>query len=117
MNLIVNAAIFFLMIFVYWFFFAKKEEKGETMTDETVILVKGGYKPSTIRLPKNKKSTLKFLRKDESSCLEEVVLPDFRIRKYLPMNTVTEIEVEPKKSGEFEISCGMNMFHGKIIVE
>lgn len=103
------------IIFVYWFFLMKKDQKV-IVSDELDILVEGGYRPSTVVLQKGKSTKLHFLRKDSSSCLEEVVLSDFKIRKYLPLNTKTTIEITPQKTGEFGFSCGMNMFHGKIIV-
>lgn len=105
------------IIFTYWLFLMKKNEDVIVVKSNKVdILVKGGYNPSAISIPKNKVTTLRFLRRDQSSCLEEVVLPEFKIRKYLPLNKVVAIQIEPKKSGNYEISCGMNMFHGKMIV-
>lgn len=103
------------ILFVAWFFFGKKEEA--VIADEKIdIEVSGGYKPSVIELKKGRKTTLNFSRTDSNSCLEEVILPDFKIKKFLPLNQKTPIEIIPEKSGEFEISCGMNMFHGRIIV-
>lgn len=105
------------MAFTYWFFLMKKDDKAVVVSANSVdIAVEGGYKPNVISIPKNKTTTLNFIRKDPSSCLEEVVLPDFKIRKYLPLKKTTSIQLTPKKSGTFEISCGMNMFHGKIVV-
>ncbi len=104
--------------FTYWFFLLKHEDEAVIVKSNSVdIMVEGGYTPSVISIPKNKTTTITFFRKDPSSCLEEVVLPDFRIRKFLPINKTTSIQVTPKESGTFEISCGMNMFHGKIKVE
>jgi len=106
------------MIFTYWFFLMKKEEEAVIVSTNNVdIIVKGGYSPNIISIPKEERTTLNFIRKDPSSCLEEVILPDFKIRKYLPLNKATQIHITPKKSGTFEISCGMNMFHAKIIVK
>ncbi|HSW87701.1 MAG TPA: cupredoxin domain-containing protein [Candidatus Saccharimonadales bacterium] len=105
------------IIFIYWFFLMKKDEKAVVVKTTSIdISVEGGYSPNVIAIPKGKTTTLNFFRKDPSSCLEEVVLPDFKIRKYLPLNKTTPIKITPKESGTFEISCGMNMFHGKIIV-
>ena len=56
------------------------------------------------------------MRKDPSSCLEEVVLGDFKIRKFLPLNQKVTVEVTPQKAGEYGFACGKNMFHVKIIV-
>lgn len=106
------------IVFTYWFFLMKKEDKTVTVKNNNVeIIVEGGYSPSVISLVKGKIITLNFIRKDSSSCLEEIVIPEFKIRKYLPLNKTVSIKVNPKISGVFEISCGMNMFHGKIIVE
>ena len=104
------------IVFTYWFFLLKKE-KPIFATDEIDINVEGGYSPSTIVLLKGKKTTINFLRTDPSDCLEEVVLSDFKIKKYLPLNQKITVEITPQRSGEFGFSCGMNMFHGKIIVK
>lgn len=104
------------MIFTYWYFFMKKEhvvEAGNTID----IVVDGGYNPDTIAIPYGKTTTINFYRKDPSTCLEEVVISDFKIRKYLPLNQKVSIEITPKKQGEFQFVCGMNMFHGKLVVK
>lgn len=103
------------MAVTYWFFLKKGGQavKGSGSMD---ITVEGGYNPETVSIPYGKMTKLNFMRKDESSCLEEVILGDFKIRKYLPLNQKVTIELTPKKKGEFTYSCGMNMFHGKIIV-
>ena len=104
------------IIFTYWFFLMKKDTVVE-VRDSVDILVKGGYSPNAASIPKGKTTTLNFFRTDASSCLEDVVIPDFKIRKFLPLNTNVAIPITPKESGEYEIVCGMNMFHGKIIVK
>ena len=102
--------------FTYWFFLMKKDEVVEA-SDSVDIIVEGGYSPSTISIPKGKTTQINFFRKDPSSCLEEVVIPDFKVRKFLPLNTQVAIPITPKESGAFEIVCVMNMFHGKLIVK
>ncbi len=103
------------IVFTYWFFLMKKRK--EVVVENSVdIIVEGGYKPEVISIPKGQVTKINFIRKDKSNCLEEVVLSDFKIRKYLPLNQKVTVEITPQKSGEFGYSCGMNMFHGKIIV-
>ncbi len=102
--------------FVYWFFLMKKT-KAVVAKDSVDIIVDGGYSPEVIAIPKGKTTKINFLRKDPSSCLEEVVLGDFKIRKHLPLNQKVTVEVTPQKTGEFQFVCGMNMYHGKIIVK
>ena len=104
------------IVFTYWFFLVKKE-KAVAASSSIDIIVEGGYSPNAVSIPKGKTTKLNFIRKDSNSCLEEIVLGDFKIRKYLPLNQKVTIEVTPQKTGKFKYSCGMNMFHGKIIVK
>ena len=101
--------------FTYWFFLKKKDKEIE-VSGSVDIIVEGGYSPNVISIPKGKTTKINFIRKDPSSCLEEVVLGDFKIRKHLPLNQKVTIELTPQQTGEFKYSCGMNMYHGKITV-
>ena len=105
-----------IVIFIYWFFFSKKSESIKA-SGKIDILVKGGYKPENIQIKKGHTTTLVFKRTDPSSCLEEVVIPDFKVKKYLPLGEKVEIDITPEKSGVYKIHCGMNMFHAKLIVD
>lgn len=102
--------------FTYWFFLLKNEKQIEA-TNSIDVIVEGGYSPENIIIPKGKVTRINFLRKDPTSCLEEVVLDDFHIKKYLPLNKEVTIELKPQKAGEFKYHCSMNMYHGKIIVK
>lgn len=105
------------IISTYWFFFMKKSQTIEAEGDTIEIKVEGGYKPDRISIPVGKTTRLVFDRRDPSSCLEEVVLSDFKVRKFLALNEKTTVEVTPDKTGEFDFSCGMGMYHGKLIVK
>jgi len=102
--------------FTYWFFLMKKE-KEVAVSGSVDITVEGGYSPEVITIPKGKTTKISFIRKDPNSCLEEVVLGDFKIRKHLPLNQKVTVELKPEKAGEYGYACGMNMYHGKIIVK
>lgn len=102
--------------FTYWFFLMKRSKEVQ-VSGEIEVVVDGGYSPEIIVLPKGRTTKIHFLRKDPSSCLEEVMIPDFKIRKQLELNKRTTVELTPQQSGEFPYSCGMNMFHGKIKVQ
>lgn len=107
---------FLSILFVYWFFLGKKK-KATIVSGSVDIIVEGGYSPETIEIKKGKPVTLNFTRKDPNNCLEEVILGDFKVRKQLPLNEKVSVEIIPQKEGEFTYSCGMGMYHGKIIVK
>jgi len=102
--------------FTFWFFLMRPENEVTVTSDSVDITVDGGYTPEVISIPKGKTTTLNFKRLDPSSCLEEVILSDFKIKRALPLNKTVAITITPQKVGEFTYSCGMNMFHGKIRV-
>ncbi|OGM26615.1 hypothetical protein A3D00_01225 [Candidatus Woesebacteria bacterium RIFCSPHIGHO2_02_FULL_38_9] len=102
--------------FTYWFFLLKNEK--ETIVSNSIdIVVLGGYSPQNIIIPKGKVTKINFIRKDPTTCLEEVILDDFHSKKYLPLNKTVTVELKPQETGEFAYHCGMNMYHGKIIVK
>ena len=105
-----------LISLIYWFFFGKND-KAVIAGDTLDILVDGGYKPENIKIKRGKTTKLIFTRTDSNSCLEEIIIPDFKIKEYLPLNKKVEITLSPEKTGTYQTHCGMGMFHGKIIVE
>lgn len=108
-------------VLIVWFFFfsAKKgvrvERRGNRQ--EATIVVKGGYTPDVIIVERGKPLRLNFLRQETAACSEMVLFPDFNKSAKLPTGEKVPIEFLPEKPGEYEFSCQMGMFRGKLIVE
>jgi plastocyanin domain-containing protein len=107
---------------VNWYFFLAKRSAvtasaGAGGAQEVTITVQGGYEPAEVKVKRGVPVRLIFDRQETSSCSEEVVIPDFGIRKFLPAFQKTPVELTPEKEGAFDITCGMSMLHGKLIVE
>ena len=83
---------------------------------EVVITVDGGYQPKTVHVRAGEPVRLVFDRRDTGSCSEEVVFPDFGIRRFLPTGQRTVVEVTPA-AGSHEFMCGMSMLHGTLVAE
>jgi len=104
---------------LWWFLLSQPKSKKVEAREgiqEITITVDGGYDPSRIVVQAGQRVRLNFLRRDPSSCLEEVRFPDFHIAQELPLNQVTAIEFTPTKPGSYGFACGMNMFRGVIKV-
>jgi plastocyanin domain-containing protein len=103
-----------------WWFLLSRPKSRQVSTQggvqEVTVTVDGGYEPSQILVQAGQSVRLNFYRKDPSSCLEEVRLPDFHIAQQLGLNQTTPIEFTPDKPGKYEFTCGMNMFRGFIEV-
>jgi plastocyanin domain-containing protein len=109
------------IIWVNWYFLVAQRRaaiaKATGMGQEIEILVRGGYEPGVIRVKRGLPTRLVFDRQENSSCSEEVVIPEFGIRKFLPSFAKTPIQFTPARAGTFDISCGMSMLHAKLVVE
>lgn len=109
------------IVWVNWyFFFAERSAvaaKAGGGAQEVEIEVKGGYEPGVVRVKRGIPVRLVFDREETSSCSEEVVIPAFGIRRFLPAFKKTPVEFTPGESGTFDITCGMSMLHGKLVVE
>ncbi|GAA3198733.1 cupredoxin domain-containing protein [Lentilactobacillus kefiri] len=122
MKLIVLIIGLSIIGFIGWWFFGKHEvaeESAEVADDRQVVNVevKGGYSPEVVILKKGVPATLNFTRKDSSSCLDRVVFSDFGVNQALPQNEKQSVEIDTSKPGEYQWACGMDMFHGKLVIK
>ena len=110
------------ILWVNWYFFLARRgatvaHVGDRGIQQSTIVVHGGYSPGEIRVRAGVPVRLVFDRQETSSCSEEIVFPDFGIRKFLPAHHKTAVEFTPDKVGTFDFTCGMSMLRGKLIVE
>ena len=104
---------------LWWFLFSKtKSQQAEALEgiQELTITVDSGYEPSRVVVAAGQRVRLNFLRRDPSSCLEKVLMPDFHIAQELDLDRVTPVEFTPEKPGQYPFTCGMNMFRGVVEV-
>jgi plastocyanin domain-containing protein len=81
-----------------------------------VILTERGYEPASIKLRRGVPARVTFMRKVSATCATEVVLPDYGIKRALPLDEAVVVEFTPEKAGEFTFSCGMGMLRGSLVV-
>jgi plastocyanin domain-containing protein len=110
------------IVWVNWYFFfagrtTASASAGAGGRQDITIRVAGGYDPAHVRVKRGTPVRLVFDRQETSGCSEEIVLPDFGIRKFLPPHQQTAIEFTPDTVGAYEFTCGMSMLRGRVTVE
>lgn len=104
-----------------YFFFGGRSSASAALAgggvQEVTIGVRGGYDPATVRLKRGVPARLVFDRQETSPCSEEVVIPAFGIRRFLPAHRKTSVELTPESTGTYEFTCGMSMLRGRLTVE
>ena len=120
-EIIVNVSGLAIIAWIVWYFWLWRGESFAAQTKNGIqtvdVVVKGGYQPAAIMVKAGQRVRLNFTRREASTCSEEVVIPDFGKRAFLPENLSVPIEVMPEKPGEYAFTCGMNMYRGKLIAE
>jgi plastocyanin domain-containing protein len=101
---------------------AQERQPARARQDDTevqtvkVILGAEGYQPASFNLRKGVPARIEFVRQVEGACGEEIVIPEYGVKRELPPNKSVVVEFTPDKAGEYVFTCGMNMLRGKIVV-
>lgn len=111
-----------LVALILWWFFGKHQEsaghaKQENNEQSATVVVKGGYSPSTVVLKKGVPAKINFDMQDHTACLSHVVFSSLGVNKDLTKQKITTVDIPTDKAGEINFACGMDMFHGKVVVK
>lgn len=109
------------IVWINWYFLLAEKASATAVAvaggvQEVTIAVRGGYNPAEVRVRKGAPVRLVFDRQETSSCSEEVVLPEFGIKRFLPAHEKTVVEFTPERAGIYEFTCGMSMLRGRLTV-
>jgi plastocyanin domain-containing protein len=111
---------------VNWYFFLAERSAAvataagagaDAGPQQVTIAVRGGYDPATVRVRAGAPVRLVFDRQETSGCSEEVVIPDFGVRRFLPAHERTVVDLPASAPGTYEFTCGMSMLRGRVIAE
>ncbi|WP_295776063.1 cupredoxin domain-containing protein [uncultured Limosilactobacillus sp.] len=80
------------------------------------IKVNHGQEPAVVKVKQGKPAQLVFKRTNPSTCLEKVKSTQLGFDQSLPMNQAVTISIPTDQAGEYEYTCGMEMFKGKVVV-
>ena len=118
MTLLVNLiAVFLIAVIIWWFWFSQSRASIANSTNPIEIKVKDGvYSPAIIQVQVDHPITLRFIREDASPCAESVIFNSLKISKHLPINEPTDLTMTVNTPGEYEFTCQMGMYRGKLIV-
>jgi Cu+-exporting ATPase len=119
--LLVDALGLALIGAILWYFFLSRRPDAATAElghglQEIRVAVKGGYSPDTVVARPGVPLRLVFDRQEEAPCSEEIVFPDFGIRRTLPAFATTVIDLPAPAAGRYGFACGMDMLHGTLVV-
>ncbi|MCI2171458.1 MULTISPECIES: cupredoxin domain-containing protein [Schleiferilactobacillus] len=84
---------------------------------QATIIVNGSYQPAQVTFKQGVPAELTFKRISGQGCLDQVQSADFNFRADLPLNEAKTFSIDTSKPGEYTFSCGMDMAHGKVVIQ
>ena len=74
------------------------------------------FSPASVTIEANRPVRLRFERKPDAKCAEEVVIPDLGIRQPLAAGQTTTVELPSQPARTLGFACGMGMLKGTLVV-
>ena len=119
-GLVILAAAALIGLIIWWFFgnFQKCSQQADLANgrQEGQVVVKGGYEPEVLYLKQGVPAEVTFKMEDKTACLSHVVFSSLGVDKDLSKEKLAKVQIPTDKAGEIDYACGMDMFHGKIVV-
>ncbi|EPB98921.1 MAG: cupredoxin domain-containing protein [Lactobacillus delbrueckii] len=119
-GLVILAAAALIGLIIWWFFgnFQKSSQQADLANgrQEAQVVVKGGYEPEVLYLKQGVPAEVTFKMEDKTACLSHVVFSSLGVDKDLSKEKLAKVQIPTDKAGEIDYACGMDMFHGKIVV-
>lgn len=120
-GLVILATAALIGLIIWWFFgnFQKSSQQADLANgrQEGQVVVKGGYEPEVLYLKQGVPAEVTFKMEDKTACLSRVVFSSLGVEEDLSKEKQAKIQIPTDKAGEIDYACGMDMFHGKIVVK
>lgn len=93
---------------------ASVEVKGRRVD---VTAGSNGFQPNSVTVKQGEPTTLVFTRTTDETCATEVVFPEIKLTKPLPLNQQVAVEVPVDATRTLAFQCGMGMFKSKVVIQ
>jgi len=76
-----------------------------------------GFTPSQVALEKGKPASLVFVRMTDETCAKEVIFPELKVEKDLPLRAPVAIDIPTGEARTLTFQCGMAMYKSAVVVQ
>jgi plastocyanin domain-containing protein len=88
------------------------------MQNVKITVTDQGFEPKTVNVQAEIPVVLNITRESDLTCAKEIVIPEKKISKKLPLHKTVKIALGKLAKGEIRFGCGMNMMEaGQIHVQ
>jgi plastocyanin domain-containing protein len=83
----------------------------------TITITKNGFEPVSVELKQGVPARLTFIKKDPDSCIQEIIIKDYEIKRTLQLNKPVVILFTPRIIEEITFHCQLGCRSGKMKVK
>ena len=76
-----------------------------------------GFTPAEVRATAGVPLTLIFTRTSDNTCAKEIVFPELKVRRPLPLNQAVAIAMPTGEARTYRFQCGMAMWEGSVVIK
>ncbi len=115
---LVNAGGLIVIALIVWWFWLSSPRKVRqaSRTPVDIVVADGVYTPAVIEARAGDTVTLRFLCKDSGPCAAKVIFSDLGVSADLAVGAPREVVITPGAPGDYEFTCQMGMYRGRLVV-
>jgi len=76
-----------------------------------------GFTPTEVQATRGAPLSLIFTRTSDNTCAKEVVFPELKVRRPLPLNQAVAIALPTEQARTYKFQCGMAMWEGSVVIK
>jgi plastocyanin domain-containing protein len=76
-----------------------------------------GFSPTEVNATEGAPLTLVFTRTSDNTCAKEVVFPELKLRRPLPLNQAVAVAMPTQVARTYKFQCGMAMWEGSVVIK
>ena len=89
---------------------------ADGVVEVPLSIVNTEYVPSTLQIPAGVKVRLIVDRQEDAACSDQLVITAAKLKVNLAPNAVTKVDLPPMPAGTYQMTCGMGMMSGTLLV-
>jgi hypothetical protein len=75
-----------------------------------------GFTPTEVHATQGAPLTLVFTRTSDNTCAKEIVFPELKLRRPLPLNQAVAVALPTQVARSYRFQCGMAMWEGSVVI-
>lgn len=83
---------------------------------EVDVTIEGTMRPARIVVRAGSPVRLRVLRLERDAAAAELTVEGLGLRRELPLGRVVELELPALAAGSYELTCGLSMIRGRLVV-